>query len=103
MLEFYRENGPTGFARYTLPKPENNFGIEGYLVMLVANRVPYLARHQATATEKQAWNAHRAQFIAQALSGTSVKEALSYVRHPAWQWNSEAAPVHAPMAFNPMR
>ncbi len=103
LLEFYRENGPTGFARYTLPKPENNFGIEGYLVMLVGNRVPYLARHKATALEQRTWNAHRAQFIAQAASGISVKEALRYVRHPAWQWNAEVSPANSPMVGNPMR
>jgi tryptophan halogenase len=103
LLEFYRENGPTGFARYTLPKPENNFGIEGYLVMLVANRVPYLAKHQASPAEQQAWHAHRAQFIAQAVSGLGVKEALTYVRHPAWQWNAEAPPNSVPAAGAPTR
>jgi tryptophan 7-halogenase len=103
LLEFYRENGPTGFARYTLPSPENNFGIEGYLVMLVGNRVPYEGKHRATAAEQQAWNAHRAHFISQALSGLDVKEALSYVRHPAWQWNAEVAPAKVPVTGFPMR
>jgi tryptophan halogenase len=103
LMEFYRENGPTGFARYTLPKPENNFGIEGYLVMLVGNRVPYNARHVATPAEMQAWNAHRAQFITQALSGIDVKEALAYVRHPAWQWNAEVAQPAAPAPGFPTR
>jgi hypothetical protein len=70
--------------------------------MLVGNRVPYQARHKASAAEQQAWNAHRAQFIAQALSGIDVKEALGYVRHPAWQWNAEAAPANVPPGA-PMR
>jgi tryptophan halogenase len=102
-LEFYRENGPTGFARYALPNHENNFGVEGYLVMLVANRFPYQANHIPTAAERQAWNAHRKQFIKEALSGIDVKEALSYVRHPAWQWNAEAAPANVPIVGVPMR
>ena len=51
--------------------------------------MPYLARHEATVAEQQAWNAHRAQFIAQA--SLNVKEALSCIRHPAWQWNAEAS------------
>ncbi|HET6408229.1 MAG TPA: tryptophan 7-halogenase, partial [Chthoniobacteraceae bacterium] len=103
LLEFYHENGPTGFARYTLQSPENNFGIEGYLVMLVANRVPYLAKHQPTPVEQQAWNAHRAGFITEALSGIDVKEALAYIRHPAWQWNAEVAPPSVPVVGTPMR
>jgi tryptophan halogenase len=103
LLEFYRENGPTGFARYTLPKPENNFGIEGYLVMLVGNRVPYLGRHAPTPAELQAWNGHRAQFIAQASAGIGVKEALAYIHHPAWQWNAEAPQTQVPVIGTPMR
>ena len=71
--------------------------------MLVGNRVPYLAKHHATAAEQQIWNAHRAQFIAQASSGIDVKEALSYVRHPAWQWNAEAPPANAQQVGAPMR
>jgi tryptophan halogenase len=103
LLEFYYENGPTGFARYTLPKPENNFGIEGYLVMLVGNRMPYLGRHHPSAAEQQAWNAHRAAFIAQASGGLTVKEALGYVRHPAWQWNAETSAANVPGIGTPMR
>lgn len=103
LLEFYRENGLTGFARYMLPKLENNFGIEGYLVMFVANRVPYLAKHQATFAEQQIWNSHRAQHIAQPSSGIDVKEALSCVRHPCWQWNAKISPAHAGVTDAPMR
>ena len=103
LMEFYYENGPTGFARYTLPSPENNFGIEGYLVMLVANRVPYRAKHQATPAELQAWNAHRARFISQAAAGIDVKEALRCIRHPGWQWNAEAASANVPVTGFAMR
>jgi tryptophan halogenase len=102
-LEFYRENGPTGFSRYALPSHENNFGIEGYLVMLVANKVPYQVKHQPTWAEMEAWNAHRSRSIAQAQSGIDVKEALAYVRHPAWQWHGEAAPSNGPTVGVPMR
>lgn len=90
LLEFYEENGPTGFCRYRLPRSENDFGVEGFLVMLVGNRVPYKARHQATDAERATWERHRAQFDATALSGIDVKESLAYIRHPGWQWNSEA-------------
>jgi tryptophan halogenase len=91
LLEFYRENGPTGFARYMLRNPDGNFGIEGYLVHLVGNRVPYEKRHHADPAELQRWAAHRARFIATAQAGIGVKEALSYIRHPGWQWHAERA------------
>jgi tryptophan 7-halogenase len=86
-----------------LPTHENNFGIEVYLVMLVANRVPYLAKHEITVAERQTWNAHREGHITQALSGIDVKKALGYVRHPAWQWDAEVAPANVPVVGIPMR
>ncbi len=89
LLEFYGENGPTGFARHTLRSIETDFGIEGYLVMLVGNRVPYGGRHSATSAELAAWNAHRGRFIAEARSGMTVKEALAIVRHPGWRWHGD--------------
>jgi tryptophan halogenase len=89
LLEFYSENGPTGFARYLLRDHDNNFGIEGYLVHLVGMKVPYRARHAATPAERATWEAHRARFTAAALNGIGVKEALGFVRHPGWQWNAD--------------
>lgn len=90
LLEFYGENGPTGFNRYRLRSPENNFGIEGYLVMLVGNRVPYTGRHIPTEAERRAWENHRARFIAKAQTGLNVKEALECTRHPGWRWNADS-------------
>jgi tryptophan halogenase len=90
LLEFYNENGPTGFARHLLRPTGSNFGIEGFLVMLVGNRVPYQGRHQATDAERQTWNRYRAQFTAQAQAAMDIKEALSYIRQPAWRWYAES-------------
>jgi tryptophan halogenase len=90
LLEFYNENGPTGFARHLLRPTGSNFGIEGFLVMLVGNRVPYKGRHDATDAERQTWNRHRAAFAAQAQSGMDIREALACIRHPGWRWNAEA-------------
>lgn len=90
VLEFYRENGPTGFTRHILPtETATDFGIEGYLVHLVGNKVPYLPKYTPTEAERQIWNQRRAAFMAQAQTGLDVKEALAYVRHPGWQWHSD--------------
>jgi tryptophan halogenase len=89
LLDFYAENGPTGFCRYRLPRMENDFGLEGFLVMLVGNRAPYLARHTATAAERQVWESHRAHFDATAHAGLTVAETLAYIRHPGWQWHGD--------------
>lgn len=89
LLEFYEENGPTGFSRHLLKATANNFGIEGFLVMLVGNKAPYRAKHHATAAERETWNRHRAMFAEQARGGMDVKEALAVVRRPEWRWFGE--------------
>ncbi len=90
LLDFYAENGPSNFCRHRMPSLQSDFGSEGFLVMLVGNRVPYAARHRAGADELRIWNAHRAEFSQLASRGMSVKEALSYVHHPGWTWNADA-------------
>ncbi|WP_035604155.1 tryptophan 7-halogenase [Haloferula sp. BvORR071] len=89
LLEFYRENGPTGFCRYRMPSSLSDFGIEGYLVMLVGNKAPYERRHQPSPAEKQIWERHRAFNVARAQQGVDVKESLAYVHHPGWRWNGD--------------
>lgn len=90
LLEFYADNGPTGFCRYRLPRSENDFGVEGFLVMLVGNRAPYTAKYTASPAELQIWNRHRAEFTLAAQNGLDVKETLAYIRHPEWQWHADA-------------
>jgi tryptophan 7-halogenase len=89
LLEFYRENGPSGFGRHLLAPTGSNFGIEGFLVMLVGNRAPYEGRHEPSSRELQIWQSRRMEFAAQAAAGMDVKEALSFVRQPAWRWFGE--------------
>lgn len=91
-LEFYRQNGPTGFSRSLLPTDtRTHFGIEGYFVHLVGNKVPYRLRYTPTEAERRIWNQRRAAIIAQARSGIDVKEALAYIRHPGWQWHGDVS------------
>ena len=89
LLEFYEENGPTGFCRYRLPDSRNDFGVEGYLVMLVGNRAPYRARYTPTDLERVIWERHRAEFNAVAQNALDVKESLAFVRHPGWTWHAD--------------
>ncbi len=90
LLDFYEENGPTGFSRYHLNNTGSQFGIEGFLTLLVGQQYPYRNRHRATTAEWELLNARRAQFKAQAKQGLDVKEALEYVSHPQWRWFAES-------------
>ena len=89
LLEFYTDNGPTGFARALLRNPKSQFGIEGFLTMLVGNKVPYNNRHRATDAEIQLLNRRKAYYKQAAQSGLDVKQALSIIRHPSWRWHGE--------------
>ncbi|MES2439401.1 MAG: tryptophan 7-halogenase [Verrucomicrobiota bacterium] len=91
LLKFYEENGPTGFCRYRLPRTETDFGLEGFLVMLVGNQVPYNKRYKPTPAELEIWERHKAAFIQEASRGISSEEALAYVKHPGWQWHADKA------------
>jgi tryptophan halogenase len=92
LLKFYAENGPTGLCRHALrhlPEIPNQFGIEGYLVMLVGNRVPYKKRALPTETEQKTWALHQAKNKSLAAEAMNVREAMSYVKNPAWRWYGE--------------
>ena len=90
LLDFYHENGPTGFARYRLPHgTQTDFGMEGYLVMLVGMNVPYLNKHQPSAMEQRRWHEHQHRLRQQAQRALTVKESLYFVHHPGWAWNAD--------------
>lgn len=96
-MEFYAENGPSGLARYSLPqKTDSNFGLEGWLVMMVGNCVPYRGRHIAAKDERMVWSLRQAEFAMKAQSGFDVRQTLAYVRDPRWQWNASASTAKAP-------
>jgi tryptophan halogenase len=89
LIDFYQDNGPTGFCRYRLPRTQTDFGLEGYLVMLVGQKVPYKKRFKPTAEELQIWDRKKRGFIATAKCGISSEEALAYVKHPGWRWHAD--------------
>ena len=91
LLDFHSENGPAAFAHH-LPVAQSmftTFGLKGFLVMLVGNRVPHGGKHHPTAAEVEGYKRHWATLEAQAKSGLDVKQALTYIRDPRWEWNSD--------------
>jgi tryptophan halogenase len=89
LLEFYKENGPTGFCRHRMPQTQSDFGLEGYLVMLVGNQVPYDKRYNIPPAERKIWEQRKAGFVQEASRGIRSEEALAYVKHPGWKWNAD--------------
>ena len=89
LLDFYAENGPTGMCRHLLQSTlglGNQFGIEGFLVMLVGQQVPYHVKHKPSDAERAIFQRHCNDFKLKAQQGMTVAETLKYVKHPGWTW-----------------
>ena len=86
LLDFYEENGPTRLCRHLIGHRgqemgvHSAFGVEGYLVILTGNRVPYKNMHIPSDEERQRWNAHLANLAEYARGGMTVEESLAYIR-----------------------
>jgi tryptophan halogenase len=86
LVDYYQENGPSTFARTTLLHGNDIFGMEGYLALLVGQRVPYRRKHTPTPDEMRTWHGIRAANRARALTALTVREALDAIASPKWQW-----------------
>ncbi|MFT3785046.1 MAG: tryptophan 7-halogenase [Tepidisphaeraceae bacterium] len=92
LLDFYAENGPTGLARHYLNTTlggKTQFGIEGFLTLLVGQKVPYQLRQPIPDAEMAIFRRHCQDFRNQAASGMTVAEALKFVKHPQWSWYAD--------------
>jgi tryptophan halogenase len=86
VVEYYRENGPGTYHRQTLLNPLSQFGLEGYWSLLIGQKLPYERPYIPSQGEREAWRQIQQAFKAKALAGVSVKEALTLVRSPQFQW-----------------
>lgn len=86
VLEVYRDNGPSFLFSATLLDSSNQFGIAGYVAMLVGQKVPHHAVYRAQEAELRAWEAMRQRHRELALRAMTVKEALAAIRSPNWSW-----------------
>lgn len=94
ICEFFHENGPGMMWQQAMFDPVDPFGIEGYLTMLVGQRVPYETAYTPTAAEQDSIRRFRDAVRRDASGGCSVEETLRMIRHPEWAWtpNFFAAP-----------
>jgi tryptophan halogenase len=93
LLDFYKENGPTGLCRHMLNSPfggKTQFGVEGFLVLLVGQKVPYDKRHPVSEAEQAIFRRHCEINRARARNGLSVAESLKFIKHPEWRWFGDA-------------
>jgi len=85
LVEVYRENGPSMWLNQMFSK-DNPFGANGYLALLVGQKVEYRQYYQPSADELRIWNTERQKYKNMAMHGLTVREALEKIRSPNWEW-----------------
>lgn len=89
LLSFYYDNGPTGFLRHRMPTSLSEFGLEGYLVMLVGNKAPYRKLYEPSKKELRLLKERRSLHKSLAKKGVGVKEGLGFVKDNRWKWKGD--------------
>lgn len=84
VVEWYRENGPSTLVKNILLPESNSFGFEGYLAMLVGQRVQFPRERRPSAKEMQLWRKHVATLGAKAREGMGVVDSLRALHGPGW-------------------
>lgn len=86
LVEYYQENGPSFLWRDTLLDPFDQFRMEGYLVLLVGQKVPFAGAGEISAEERAIWRRIQAANRQKAENSLTTSEALAIVHSDAWQW-----------------
>jgi tryptophan 7-halogenase len=86
LIDFYQENGPSTFFRVNQLHPTDMFGMEGYLSLLLGQKVPHRARYTPTTEEKRLWDEARFRNRTMAENAVGAREALDFLSRPAVQW-----------------
>ncbi len=90
LIDYYREVGPSGMFRTALLSPHDPFGAEGYLVLLVGQRVPYRRTYRPSDADRATWARLRAGFAAAADRAVPFDEAVRWLRDPRFGWPRSA-------------
>lgn len=86
IVDWYRENGPSVLAGVTLVHPSNSFRMDGFLALLVGQKVPYHKPYDPPAAERDFWRRHCQTLAAEAQKGMNSEEALQAIRTPGLNW-----------------
>jgi tryptophan halogenase len=89
IVEFYKENGPSLLWARSVIGATDPFGWEGYLAMLVGQKVPYAHKHKPSEQEQQVWSGIKQQLKTRALAAMPQEEALSIIRSDNWGWRPD--------------
>ena len=85
-VDYYLENGPSIAWKNTLISGRDAFGFEGWLAMMVGQKVPYRRDFRPDEHERQVWHQVQEQNRSAAAAGFTVGQTLEWslaaVAHP---------------------
>jgi tryptophan halogenase len=87
-LEFFQENGPSVLWRRCLfdETDMHEFGMEGWLALLVGQCVPYRSNYTPSEQDRQNWANIQKAVSNKVASAFTVPDALALVRSNQWAW-----------------
>lgn len=88
IVEYFKQNGPSTYGRTALLGAQEHCGMEGYLCMLVGQRVSYKTPWTPAPAELAIWDGVRAEHRARALTGVTVEEALRVIARDNYPWDA---------------
>ncbi len=91
IVKFYQENGPIAFCKGIYTQEGSQFGMDGFLALLVGQRVPHHRQYKLPDNEAKLWQKHVDDLQTAAKRGFTVEQALAAVRSTSWKWNAAPA------------
>jgi tryptophan 7-halogenase len=87
-VDYFRENGPSVQWRRILfeDSDPSEFGMEGYLAMLVGQCVPYTCPYKPSEQDQRNWRLVQRWIQARTANAYTVPEALALIRSDNWTW-----------------
>ena len=89
IIDYYKGCGPAVLWGRTAMGPDDPFTWEGYLVMLVGQKVPFDREFSPNAQELAAWTSYQAQLNQLAVNGLTMREGLDMIRSDNWTWRPD--------------
>jgi tryptophan halogenase len=86
IVKYYQENGPSSLSAARFIHSSNTFGMEGYMTLLIGQKVPHQKPYTPTEAENRAWVKYNQTWEASARNAYNAKDALIVFRSPKMRW-----------------
>jgi tryptophan halogenase len=92
IIEYYKNCGPSLLWARDAMGQNDPFTWEGYLVMMVGQKVPFQREYSFSHKEKSAWHDYQKQLKMKAKEAITMRKGLDMIRSPNWGWRPDFYP-----------